>query len=96
MAIINTDTKELYLIGDRLITLSKQLEEQMNKMFKRIDGVPTNTLEWVGFSSNKFVELSKEERSKYYNLIDDIKKYGVFLCDTSESIENSSYIMRNN
>lgn len=96
MAIIKSDTKELYLIGDKVSDLSNDLYEKMNQLFKRIDSVPTTTFEWMGTSSNKFVELSKDERIKYYSLIDDLKKYGNFLCNLSESIDSYSYSMRDN
>lgn len=96
MAIVKSDTKELYLIGDKINNLSNDLYEKMNQLFNRIDSVPTTTFEWVGSSSVKFVELSKDERNKYYKLIDDLKKYGNFLCNLSESIDSYSYGMRDN
>lgn len=92
MARIDIDTVLLNERGKKIINLTNDLNDEFNRLFKRIEDVPSVTKEWIGDSSVRFVNIAKFEKNKYYKFKDDLSLYGKFLCDFADSTEN--YISR--
>lgn len=87
MSQIEVDTRELRDKGLHMRNNVKILNDNLNKLFKRIEEVPSVSNEWVGDSSIKFVQFAKVDKTKYYKIKDDLDIYGKYLCDFSDSLE---------
>lgn len=89
MAQITIDTNELQQNAQNIVNLTKDVINEFNLLFKRIEEVPYISNEWTGTSSEKFSALAKQDKLKYYKFVDDLNIYSKFLLDFATSIENS-------
>lgn len=87
MAEIHVDTKKMREEGMQMIKLSNELNSQLDGLFKRLESVPSVTHEWVGDSSEYFVNLVKFDKIQYYKLKDDLLLRGKKLVESADLLE---------
>ncbi|MBE6150036.1 MAG: hypothetical protein E7170_04875 [Firmicutes bacterium] len=87
MAQITINTSELYKNAQNINTLIKDTTEEFNLLFKKIEEVPYVSKEWIGLNSERFSDLAKEEKIKYYKFIEDLALYSKLLSDFSVSLD---------
>ena len=81
MAVTYFNSTEIESIAKDIYELSYQFEDEINRLFKRFEDVPTVTKEWIGNKSNY-----------YFNSIALDKKY---YTDFAESLRQISYNLNN-
>lgn len=81
------DTVKLKENGKDILYLKNELNEEINALYTRISNISTNTLEWIGPSSNSFIQRCNLEKSQYNKLIDSLNKYGNYLVDVADEYE---------
>lgn len=84
---VNINTKRLRECGNDILKLVEELRDTYCSLFDRIDKIPTTTKEWVGESSEKFVTLVRKDKINYINYINDLKKYGNYLIESANSLD---------
>lgn len=87
MAQITINTNELYKNAQNINILTKDTIDEFNSLFKKIEEVPYVSREWVGINSERFSNLAKEDKIKYYKFVEDLNLYSKFLSDFANSIE---------
>lgn len=73
MAIKYVDTNNALEITDDIKKSIADLEYEINKMFDRLENVPTDTKEWVGASSIKYFSIVAQDRDKYLRFVKSLK-----------------------
>lgn len=73
MAIKYVDTNNALEITDNIKKSIGDLEYEINKMFDRLENVPTDTKEWVGASSIKYFGIVAQDRDKYLRFVKSLK-----------------------
>lgn len=88
MANINIDTVKMRENGKDIMRLTSDLNELLISLYKRIELMPTTTLEWTGNSAFEFVRKLNVEKIDYFKMKDILYKYGKTLIESAEEIEN--------
>lgn len=83
------DTNKIRESGQDIITLTKELNEEINVFFTRISNMSTKTLEWVGASSDDFIRRSNLEKTQYIKIVNSLNKYGKLLNDAADSYDSA-------
>lgn len=73
MAIKYVDTNNALEITDSIKKSLEEIEYEINKMFDRLENVPTDTKEWVGASSIKYFSIVAQDRDKYLSFVKSLK-----------------------
>ena len=73
MAIKYVDTNNALEITDDIKKSIVDLEYEINKMFDRLENVPTDTKEWVGASSVKYFSIVAQDRDKYLRFVKSLE-----------------------
>lgn len=73
MAIKYVDTNNALEITDGIKKSIDELEYEINKMFDRLENVPTDTKEWVGAASVKYFNVVAQDRDKYLRFVKSLK-----------------------
>lgn len=73
MAIKYVDTNNALEITDGIKKSIDELEYEINKMFDRLENVPTDTKEWVGVASVKYFNVVAQDRDKYLRFVKSLK-----------------------
>lgn len=89
MANMNVDTIKIREAGAELISLSNELNSNINDLFERLVKIPTSSFEWVGASALEFSRIANVEKIDYINLRKCLYNYGKFLLDVSEEMERA-------
>ena len=88
MSNLNVDTARLAQSGQDIITLTKELKEEFEVLFSRISNMATRTLEWVGPSSEQFIERTNIEKIQYIKIVNTLNNYGKMLVEASENYDS--------
>lgn len=88
MANINMDTVKMRENGKDIMQLTSDLNELLINLYKRIELMPSTTLEWTGNSAFEFVRRLNVEKTEYFKMKDILYKYGKALVDSAEEVEN--------
>lgn len=89
MSKLIVDTNKLLTSGNDIISLTRELNEQINILFSRISNMNSNTLEWVGASANEFIRQANIQKSQYVKMIQILNKYGNVLKNAANYYETS-------
>lgn len=76
MAISYIETSEVESISKEILSLTTELNSEINNLFTRFAEVPTITKEWVGTQSNYFFNKTETEKKQYIDFIDKLKDIG--------------------
>lgn len=89
MSKLIVDTNKLLTSGNDIISLTRELNEQVNMLFSRISNMNSNTLEWVGASADEFIRQANIQKSQYIKMIQILNKYGNVLKNAANYYETS-------
>ena len=73
--------------GERINELVTDFKEITEQLFKRIEGINTESNEWLGHSSDLFVRDAITNKNNYQELAEEMKKYASNMIDTANAIE---------
>ena len=82
------DTKKLNEIGQDIISLTRELNEEFSALFTRIANMNTRTFEWVGSASEEFIRRTNIEKVQYTKMVNTLNKYGKTLVDVAQEYES--------
>lgn len=85
---IELNTVKVYNTGSDILAQTKDLKNKLDLFFNRIQKMPTETQEWTGTAAELFVKNVKYDSQKYYDLANELTKYGDFLCSLVNNIRN--------
>lgn len=88
MSEIHIDTVKLKECGKDIVSLSSELYEIIDTMFKRINNVNKVTGEWVGISATDFVNKANVDKVQYLMMQNQIYQHGKYLIDYANMMEN--------
>lgn len=89
MAKLDVDTQKMRECGNEIMKLSISIGDDINKLFDRIQKMPTNTCEWVGESAEAYVSRAKNEKLQYLQFKDVLYSYGKYLVNSADILEQS-------
>lgn len=75
MGYIMMDTEKVKKHGQDLMTLSNNLNEQLNGLFRELENLERMGV-WIGSASQAYSAKARSEKIQYYNLKDSIYKDG--------------------
>lgn len=76
MGITYANTVELESIANELISLSDEYNSEIDKLFKRIAAVPTETKEWTGTQSKKYCSIVSRDKEQFLEVGKQLKYIG--------------------
>lgn len=85
MAITYIDTNKIEEIGNDIIALATEYQVEINKLFKRLNEVPTVTREWVGQSANKYFNLIALDKNDFLTVGNQLRNFGKQVTNVAES-----------
>ncbi len=85
---VELDSSNLYENGKRILELVNELENNIDYIFNRMDGMPTITGEWQGKAAMNFLKNARKDKKQYNNLINVLRSYGNSLVNQAEKINN--------
>lgn len=87
MGVIDVNSYRLREAGNDIIMLTKEINEILNNIFTMIENMPTKTNEWMGYAAEDFARVAKLEKKDYSTFINNIDKYGKYLIEYSNKVE---------
>lgn len=84
------DTTKLNESGTNIQELAKELNEEFNALFSRISNMNTKTMEWIGPSSQNYIQRTNLEKIQYINLVKTINNYGKLLISAANAYEKAA------
>ena len=84
------DTIKLRESGNNIQALAKELNEAFNALYSRISNMNTKTMEWIGPSSENYIQRANLEKIQYINLVKTINSYGKVLINAANSYEKAA------
>lgn len=88
MANLNVDTVKLNESGQDIISLTRELKEELDAFFTRISNMNTRTFEWVGGASSEFIRRTNIEKTQYMKIVSTLNEYGKILVDASTGYDS--------
>jgi len=82
---VDTDIIEQSGIG--ILGLISDYKEIIDNIYARLNNMTDKTFEWVGISANNYVERFNSDYKLFSDVNDSVVKYGQFLIDYSNGIE---------
>ena len=80
---LRVDTEKLNTSGEDIITLTRELNEELNAFFERVTNIGVKTNEWIGASSQEFVTRTNMEKIYYNKIVNTLNSYGKILISAS-------------
>ena len=84
---IDIDTIKIRECGKDIISLSIEMKEIIDTMFKRINNINISTGEWLGDSADLYIKEALIDKIQYLNMQDSIYKNGKYLIEYSDNME---------
>ncbi len=84
---VEIDTSQLREIAKDAKQLSNDYLEHIKKIFQRIDGMNSETGEWVGDSSIKFNIIATNDSRQYIRIATILSKYATKIDNIAERID---------
>ena len=88
MSEIHIDTTKIKECGTDVVSLSSELYEIIDTMFRRINNVNKVTGEWVGSSADIFINKANVDKLQYLTMQNQIYQYGKWLIDYANKMED--------
>ena len=95
MAISYINTTEVENISQEILSLTNELNTEINNLFLRLSEVPDITKEWVGQQATFYFKKVSSDKKQYIEFLDKLRDIGYKLStDVSEiqtCINNNNY-----
>ena len=88
MAITYVNTTELDDIAEKLSSLSNDYLNEINNLFNRLSEVPSETTEWTGTQSKKYLNIILRDKMEYLEVGNKMKYIADELKRNSIDINN--------
>ncbi len=88
MAITYVNTTELDDIAEKLSSLSNDYLNEINNLFNRLSEVPSETKEWTGTQSKKYLNIILRDKKEYLEVGNKMKYIADELKRNSIDINN--------
>ncbi len=85
---VELDSNNLYENGKRLLELANELENNINYVFNRMEGMPSITGEWQGRSAVNFLNNIQNDKKQYKSFINTLRSYGNCFLNQAEKINS--------
>lgn len=87
MAISYVNTVDVLNISKEILTLTEELDKEIDSLFTRFSEVPTVTGEWVGQTSQFYFDKIANDKKKFKKFISEIRDVGYKLSKDSSEIQ---------
>lgn len=89
---VDIDFIDTVLINECGLELIKQInvyKDTIEHLYNRINNIPTKTHEWIGNSSNLFIEKFNNDYKLFINIYDILMEYSNSLVDLSNMLDDA-------
>lgn len=76
MAIKYVDTTEAKAIAKDFLKTCNDLEDELNKFFRKMSEVPTTSKEWIGDSAEYYFKKVDEDKIQYVKFVNSLRSVG--------------------
>lgn len=84
---LKVNTSEVIDAGEKIISLSNEIEKLINDLFNDINGLFENGA-WQGISANKYAENIKNDPEELKKFCETLRSYGGILVKRGNDLKN--------